>query len=158
MPSYFCKMGPRTDLSPANPDFINRIHEKREKNSFSQYLGIVLTTINAGYVEAEMMVKPEHLQQNRFFHGGLLATMADVVMGFAAFTLLDKEHSVVTADLQVSFLLPGSGATLRARGWVEKPGNQLHFCAAELFCQMADSAEWTRIVLARSSMAVIAKP
>jgi uncharacterized protein (TIGR00369 family) len=86
-------------------------------------------------VEAEMEVKPEHLQQNQFFHGGLLATMADVVMGFAAFTLLDGEHSVVTADLQVSYLLPGSGSILRAKGWVKKPGNQLHFCAAELFAK-----------------------
>ena len=43
-------------------------------------------------------------------HGGLLMTLLDVAMGSAARAHVDG--NVVTVDMQVAFLAPGTGAAL----------------------------------------------
>ena len=63
----------------------------------------------------------------------MTATVSDLVTGFAAWTLISKQESVVTADLKINYLYPGKGNLLKARGRVMKTGNLLHFCEAELW-------------------------
>jgi uncharacterized protein (TIGR00369 family) len=76
----------------------------------------------------------QHQQQRGFAHGGLVATMADLVAGFAAVTLVPDDHGMVTVELKISYLHPGVGEKLKAIGWVLKPGRRLHFCEAEVWC------------------------
>lgn len=99
-----------------------------------QHIGADLTLIEAGRVEAELVLAETHQQHRGFAHGGLVATMADLVAGFAAVTLVADTYGVVTADLRVSYLHPGVGQKLRAVGWVLKAGRRLHFCEAEVWC------------------------
>ncbi len=97
-------------------------------------IGADLTTITAGRVEAELAMAEQHQQQRGFAHGGLIATMADLVAGFAAVTLVPDDFGVVTSDLKISYLNPGVGQKLKAIGWVLKAGRRLHFCEAEVWC------------------------
>jgi uncharacterized protein (TIGR00369 family) len=97
-------------------------------------IGADLTTIEPGRVEAELALEQQHQQHRGFAHGGLVATMADLVAGFAAVTIVPENYGVVTADLRVSYLHPGVGEKLRAVGWVLKAGRRLHFCEAEVWC------------------------
>ena len=97
-------------------------------------IGADLTLITPGRIEAELALGQQHLQQRGFAHGGLVATMADLVAGFAAVTLLPDNVGLVTADLHVSYLHPGIGQRIRAIGWVLKAGRRLHFCEAEVWC------------------------
>ena len=46
-------------------------------------IGADLTVITPGRVEAELALGQQHQQQRGFAHGGLVATMADLVAGFA---------------------------------------------------------------------------
>ena len=112
-------------------------------------VGADLTAIAPGRVEAALALGQQHLQQRGFAHGGLIATMADLVAGFAAVTLVPDDFGVVTSDLKISYLNPGVGQQLTAIGWVLKSGRRLHFCEAEVWC------DGVLIAKASATMAVI---
>lgn len=120
-------------LDPA-PDLEARIRRKLARQHFMRLIGADLTAIAPGRVEAELVLGQQHQQQRGFAHGGLVATLADLVAGFAAVTLVPDDFGLVTADLRVSYLHPGVGQRLRAVGWVLKAGRRLHFCEAEVWC------------------------
>ena len=112
-------------------------------------IGADLTVITPGRVEAELDLAEKHLQQRGFAHGGLVATLADLVAGFAAVTLVPDHFGVVTSDLKISYLHPGVGKRIKAIGWVLKAGRRLHFCEAEVWC------DELLIAKASATMAVI---
>ena len=125
---------PPTQNSDSTLDLATRIRQKLSNQHFMHLIGADLTTIEPGRVEAELALEQQHQQHRGFAHGGLVATMADLVAGFAAVTLVPENYGVVTADLRVSYLHPGVGEKLRAVGWVLKAGRRLHFCEAEVWC------------------------
>ena len=116
------------------PDLEARIRRKLAGQRFMHLIGADLTVITAGRVEAELALAEQHQQQRGFAHGGLIATLADLVAGFAAVTLVPDQFGVVTSDLKISYLHPGVGQRLKAIGWVLKAGRRLHFCEAEVWC------------------------
>ena len=59
-------------------------------------------------------------------HGGLLMTLLDACMAGAASSTLDENGSVITVDMQVSFLAGGDGV-LEAEGVVLRAGKSLIF-------------------------------
>jgi len=118
-----------------NPDYVTDIEEKLQRQFFMHLMGFTLTEISPGKVCGELLLEEKHFQQNYFVHGGVMATASDVVMGFAAYTLLPKGHGVVTVDLNISFLNPGIGSVLYAEGWVVKPGRSIFFCEANVWVE-----------------------
>jgi len=93
------------------------------------------------------------LPQNGLLHGGVSATVCDLVMGFAAWSLIPKGFGVVTADLKTDYHYPGLGTVLHGRGRVVKTGNMLHFCEAELWLD-----EGPVVVRATSIMCTVQVP
>jgi uncharacterized protein (TIGR00369 family) len=130
------------------------IEDKLSRQYFMNHIGFSLTKMEAGYIEGEAPLAGFLLQQDGRVHGGVTATVADVVTGFAAFSLVSPDDRVVTADLKVSFFSPGRGERIFARGWVEKPGSRLHFCVAEIYTVKGE--EFVLIAKANAIMAVIA--
>ena len=135
--------------SATNSDLEARIRRKLVRQYFMHLIGADLTVITPGRVEAELTIAQQHLQQRGFAHGGLIATLADLVAGFAAVTLVPDDFGVVTSDLKISYLHPGVGQQLKAIGWVLKAGRRLHFCEAEVWC------DGLLIAKASATMAVI---
>ncbi len=117
---------------PERSDFVENIEEKLTRQFFMKHVGIHLTSIEPGWVEAELDLNQTHLQQNLFVHGGVMSTLADIVMGFAAYTLCKPNKGVVTANLNINYLNPGKGEKLMAVGRVRKKGSKLFFCEAEI--------------------------
>jgi uncharacterized protein (TIGR00369 family) len=74
-------------------------------------------------------------------------------MGFAAYSLVKLDQVVVTADLRVSYLNPGIGERVIAKGWVIKPGSKLIFCEGEIVT-IKNGIE-TLIAKASATMAVV---
>jgi uncharacterized protein (TIGR00369 family) len=101
-----------------------------------------------------LILRPEHRQHSGFVHGGVTATLADVVMGFASLSLVPRGHQVMTVELKVSYLNPGVGDRVLAHGWVLKQGQKLNFCEAELFC-IKEADEPVLIAKASATMATI---
>jgi uncharacterized protein (TIGR00369 family) len=119
---------------PKDLNFKERIQHKMLANNFMQYIGFKATQIEAGKISGELILEEHHLQQSKFLHGGVTATLADLVAGFASFTLVNSNQTVVTSDLKIAYLNPGIGQKVLAKGWVIKAGNTLHFAEAEIIC------------------------
>jgi uncharacterized protein (TIGR00369 family) len=110
-----------------NPDFKETIIEKLKGQHFMHLIGFDLTEIRAGRVVGEMALAQKHLQQFGYVHGGVTATLMDITMGFAAYTLMPIGYGVVTANLSIDFLNPGEGDKIKAEGKVEKVGSKYMF-------------------------------
>ena len=137
-----------------NPDFKNTINEKLERQFFMQLLGFKVTKIEEGIIEGEVILQDAHKQHKGFVHGGVIATVADIVAGFAAVSLVPKDHHVVTVELKTSYLNPGLGEKLFAKGWVLKQGRKLNFCEAEVY-SISGKNEPVLIAKASATMATL---
>ena len=140
-----------------NPHFRKDILVKMQSNHFMQHLGFMVTSIEPGCIEGELILQKIHLQQNGFVHGGVTSTLADIVMGFSAFTLVADGEGTVTSDLKIAYLRPGVGDKIIAKGKVIKPGNLLHYCESDIYCVQPDKSE---VLIARgySTMCVVKHP
>ncbi len=141
-------------LIPRNPAFVERIRDQLTRQRFMQHIGFDLHTIEAGRTAGELTLQALHEQQDGFVHGGLVATLADIVAGFAACTLVEAHQDVVTGEIKISYFRKGVGDKLRAVGWVKKPGSRLHFCEAEVYAVDAHGHE-TLIAHATTTMIVL---
>ncbi|WP_242918428.1 PaaI family thioesterase [Pontibacter liquoris] len=137
-----------------NPEFEQDIREKLQRQGFMKLLGFHVTKIAAGSIEGELTLEPHHRQHKGFAHGGLIATLADIVAGFAAVSLVPKDHHVVTAEIKVSYFHPGVGDKLLVKGYVIKQGRKLNFCEAEVY-DVRGAAEPLLIAKASATMATI---
>jgi uncharacterized protein (TIGR00369 family) len=105
-----------------------------QKAPFVADVGIVPTAIGEGSCDAELVLAPRHLQHGGTVHAGVMTTLADHACGAAAQTLAPEGGFVVTADLRVSLLRAAKGERLVCHARVIKPGRQLMFTEAEVFC------------------------
>jgi len=126
-----------------------------EKQMFMKLVGMQLSSISEGNVEVQLEIGDEHQQQNGLIHGGVITTAADVAMGFAAMSLVGEDDLVVTGEIKVSFLNPGTGNRLVSEGIVLKPGRRVNFCEAQIYS--ISGSEKTLIAKASSSMITISE-
>ena len=138
---------------PRNPDFAAHIRKRLEGQHFMHLMGFDLTEISAGKVVGEMSIDTKHLQQYGFVHGGVTATILDITMGFAAYSLMPLGKGVVTANISVDYLNPGDGEKIIAIGKVEKPGGKMVFTTGEVFIEKRGVR--MKIASARAVMAVV---
>ncbi len=137
-----------------NPEFEQDIREKLQRQEFMKLMGFSVTKITVGCIEGELTLDQRHKQHKGFAHGGVIATLADIVAGFAAVSLVPKNYHVVTAEIKVSYFNPGVGERLLAKGWVLKQGRKLNFCEAEVYALSA-GREPLLIAKASATMATI---
>lgn len=128
-----------------------RIKKKLEGQHFMHHIGFDLTQINKGHVEGEMVLADFAKQQMGYVHGGITATLADIVAGFAAYTCSPLDKNVVTSSLNVMYYHPGKGQRLLAIGKVLKAGSRLHYCESEIYA--IDGA--TRLLIARATATMV---
>jgi uncharacterized protein (TIGR00369 family) len=88
-------------------------------------IGARLIAVRVGEVEIELAYREELTQQHRFIHGGIVGMLADNACGYAAFTLMPKDASVVSVEYKVNFLAPAEGERLVARARVLRSGRTL---------------------------------
>ncbi|KYG85303.1 thioesterase [Roseivirga seohaensis] len=136
-----------------NPNFKSRIEKFLERQYFMKLVGFDLNVIEAGTTEGWLTLKQEHQQQTGLVHGGVTATVADIVAGFAAYTVVPEDHHVVTGEIKISYFSKGKGDRLHAIGKVIKQGRKLNFCEAEVWC--LDGEKRTLIAKATTTMATI---
>lgn len=116
-------------------------------------VGFELTVIEEGRTEGWLNLEQQHQQQTGLVHGGVTATLADIVAGFAAYTTVPEDQHVVTGEIKISYFSPGKGDRLQAIGWVVKQGRKMNFCEAEVWSWKGD--EKRLIAKATTTMATL---
>jgi uncharacterized protein (TIGR00369 family) len=92
---------------------------------YTSSMGTRVVMAEAGRVELALDRRPELLQINGFFHGGVIAGLADHAAGGAVTTAMPKDRFAVTVCLQVNFLAPANGETLIARAKAIQVGSTI---------------------------------
>lgn len=115
--------------------------ERLKNNYFIAHMGLILEDVDDGYAEMSLDIETHHLQQNGFMHGGVTATLCDVVTGIAAYTTVNEDKNVVTADLKVSYLNPSTSSKVLGVGRVVKAGKFLVFCEGQVFDLREDGSK-----------------
>jgi uncharacterized protein (TIGR00369 family) len=92
---------------------------------FTHSAGVEVKSAEPGKVELELARKPELLQFNGYFHGGVISGLADHAAGAAATTALPAGKIAVTGDLHVNFLAPASGTAILAKAHTLQVGNTI---------------------------------
>ena len=97
---------------------------------FCNLLGIELVQFEPGKAELRLVLKPEHLQQHGFAHGGIVAMMADSALAYAGGSKLGDS---VTLEFKLNMIRPAIGETLVARGEALSVGKTQAVCRCEIF-------------------------
>ncbi len=122
-------------LAARNPDYENAVRDSFSRQPFMETVGAQLSHLAPGICEISLAREPGLTQQHGFFHGGLVAAIADSAAGYAAFSLYPQDSTVLTVDYNVKFLQPAQGKQIIARAEVIKPGKTLYVCKADVYVE-----------------------
>lgn len=120
-------------LNPPDPNFARRVADSFARQGAMAHLGAVLDAVEPGRVAIRLPYRPELSQQHGFFHGGIVATIGDSAGGYAAYSMMPADASILTVEYKINLLAPAKGEALVARGRVVKPGRTLTVCTVEVF-------------------------
>ncbi len=98
-------------------------------------IGARIVAIEPGMCEIELAYRDELTQQKGFVHGGIIGMIADTACGYAAYSLMPANSSLVTVEYKINILAPGRGERLLARGEVLRPGRTLSVTRAEVYAE-----------------------
>jgi uncharacterized protein (TIGR00369 family) len=143
-----------THFEPRNPDFRALVERYVAAQGYLKLIGVSVARIDPGNVVFQIEYRPEVGQQDGLFHGGVIGSVAEAVMGAAATTLAPAGFNVVGAEYKVNLLSPAAGIALLACGHVVKPGRRLIVCRANISSLDAQGQSML-CAIAQGAMAVV---
>jgi uncharacterized protein (TIGR00369 family) len=120
-------------FKPQYKNYKNKVQDSFNRQSFMHYIGAKLTKLEPGYCEIELPYKKDLTQQHGYFHAGVIGTLADNCGGYAAFSLMPKDSSILTVEYKINFMAPGDGERLIAKAQVIKHGKTLTISQVDVF-------------------------
>jgi uncharacterized protein (TIGR00369 family) len=115
---------------PLDPQYEEKVRASFVRQAFMRFIGARLVDVLPGYCEIHVPYKRE--LTHGYFHAGVIGTLADNTGGYAAYTLMAANASVLTVEYKLNLLSPGEGELLIARGAVVKPGRTLTVCRSDV--------------------------
>jgi len=113
-------------------------------------IGASLARVAPGVVEIALPFRDDLTQQKGFVHGGIIGMIADTACGYAAYSLMPADCSLVTVEYKMNILAPGRGALI-ARSEVVKAGRTLTVTRGEVYAQ-----DGTQIALMQQTLMMLA--
>ena len=137
----------------ANPDFETRVRDSFARQAAMQLIGARLVDVEPGRCVIELPVRDDLTQQHGFVHGGVVGMIADSAGGYAAFTLMPADASVLTVEYKINMLAPAAGDLLIATGEVLKPGRTVSIVRSDVFAVQGDRR--TRVAAMQQTLMVM---
>ena len=116
------------------------MRESFVRQGLMRHLGAELARLEPGHAEIRVPFRLEVTQQHNYFHAGVSGAIADTACGYAAYTLMPADASVLTVEYKMNLLAPADGEELIARASVLRSGRTLKICVADVFVRK-DGAE-----------------
>ncbi|GEN34998.1 PaaI family thioesterase [Aneurinibacillus danicus] len=124
--------------------------QERKTAYLSGFLGLQGEYLEDGTYRFEVPITPFMLNQMKAVHGGITATLADSVMGSVASR--STGYKVVTTEMNVHYLTPGTGDRLIATASVLRRGKTLCVCECKIHNEQG------RLVLAGTGTFYLVEP
>ena len=120
--------------APADPQYASRIRASFQRQKAMRLIGASITMVEPGRVEVTLPWREDLTQQKGFVHGGIIGMIADTACGYAAYSLMPANASLVTVEYKINILAPALGS-LVARGEVIRAGRTLTVTRGEVYAQ-----------------------
>jgi uncharacterized protein (TIGR00369 family) len=125
------------------------IRSTLESQGFTKLVGAEVVSVERNLVTMAVNRRPELLQQNGLFHGGVIAYLIDNATTAAAATVIDRaKRAVITAEYKINLIAPSTGDRLTCRAEVVKPGRTLTVVDAKVFCRIDSEEKLVAVALA----------
>lgn len=136
-------------MTDAFPAVAAAIRQTLERQGFTKLVGAQVVSVDPGVVVMALDRRPEVLQQNGLFHGGVIAYLIDNSTTAAAGTMIDREkRAVITAEYKINLVAPSAGDRLTCRAEVVKPGRLLTVVDAKVYCRTNGEEKLVAVALA----------
>ena len=126
-------MANKSGFELRDAEYQRRVRESFERQGLMKYLGAGLVSLEPGGVVIRVPFRGELTQQHGYFHAGVTGAIADSACGYAAYTLMPADSSVLTVEYKMNLLAPADGEELIARARVVRSGKTLKVCSADVF-------------------------
>ena len=100
---------------------------------FTRGIGTRVVAARPGCVTMALERRPDLLQPQGHFHGGVISALADHAAGGAVTTAFPAGRFAVTVDLHVNFLAPAQGDELVAVARAIQAGGTIGVAQVEIF-------------------------
>ncbi|NKB64309.1 MAG: hotdog fold thioesterase [Gammaproteobacteria bacterium] len=123
---------------PKDVSYREKVSESFSRQEVMKTIGVSIVSIELGQVELVFKHDTKLTQQHGFIHAGIITTVLDSACGYAAFSLMPEDSSVLTIEFKTNLLSPAMGEKYLAVGRVKKPGKTITVCDGELFAFLDD--------------------
>lgn len=135
-------------FTAVDPDYVARVRDSFSRQRVMQTLGAELTRVDPGEVEIVLPFRADLTQQHGFLHAGVVITVLDSALGYAAYSLMPPGHAVLSVEIKTNLLAPAKGDRLVAVGRVVRAGRTLTVCLGEGWMERADGREQVALMTA----------
>jgi uncharacterized protein (TIGR00369 family) len=126
-------MANKSGFELRDAEYQRRVRESFQRQGLMKYLGAELVSLEPGGAVIRVPFRGELTQQHGYFHAGVTGAIADSACGYAAYTLMAADDSVLTVEYKMNLLAPADGEELIARARVVRSGKTLKVCSADVF-------------------------
>ncbi|MAZ31630.1 MAG: thioesterase [Thalassospira sp.] len=120
-------------FEPQNPNYDVEVRHRFRQQPYNLSIGAEVIDVKPGRVEIVVPSRADLIQHNGYFHGGLIAGLADIAGGFAGWSLVDEDQGMLTIEYKLNIVAPGIGQELRAVGEVVSRGRSIIVTRIDVF-------------------------
>ena len=109
---------------------------KMTKNAYSpfwKYISMKTVSKGGGLAEVRIDIFQDLLNRTDSVQGGVLAALIDGATGEAVTSTLSENEIVVTTELKINYLLPGTGEYLIGKADMKHKGKTIAVAQAEIY-------------------------
>ena len=122
-----------SSFTPKDPAYREKVAESFAQQPVMNTVGATIVSTEPGMVELEFIHQQNLTQHHGFIHAGIVTTVLDSACGYAAYSLMPENTSVLTIEFKTNLLAPALGDKYVAIGQVKKPGRTITVSDGELF-------------------------
>ncbi|OSQ31456.1 PaaI family thioesterase [Thalassospira sp. MCCC 1A03138] len=120
-------------FEPQNPNYDAEVRHRFSQQPYNLSIGAEVVDVKPGRVEIVVPSRADLIQHNGYFHGGLIAGLADIAGGFAGWSLVAEDQGMLTIEYKLNIVAPGMGDQLRAVGEVVSRGRSIIVTRIDVF-------------------------
>lgn len=120
-------------FEPQNPNYDAEVRHRFSQQPYNLSIGAEVVDVKPGRVEIVVSSRADLIQHNGYFHGGLIAGLADIAGGFAGWSLVAEDQGMLTIEYKLNIVAPGMGDQLRAVGEVVSRGRSIIVTRIDVF-------------------------
>lgn len=103
----------------------DHVHQSFHQQAFLTLIDAKLEHVEKGAVRVSCCYRDDLTQQNGYFHGGVITTLADVSCGYAAMSSVPLQSNILTVEFKINIIRPVTSNKIIASAQVIKSGKTL---------------------------------